>query len=108
MEIAFLVLALLGAWWYSGSVARDAAILAVRQACTRHGVQLLDETVAQVKLRLQRDRSGRVRLWRLYQFEFTGDGEQRRHGEVILLGRRVLALNLELDQGVMLDQGESL
>ena len=82
--------------------------MAARNACERHGLQLLDETVAQIKLRLRRDRSGRVRLWRCYRFEFSGDGERRLHGEVILLGRRVLSLNLEQEDGMLIDQGESI
>ena len=104
VEIAFVVLALLAWWWYSGTLAREAAVRVARHACERQGLQLLDETVERVGVRLQRDRSGRVRLWRCYRFEFSGDGERRQQGEVILLGQRVLSLNLEQDSGTLIDQ----
>ncbi len=106
MELAFIVLALLGWWWYSGSVARDAAIRAARLACQHQSVQLLDETVALVQIRPRRDGSGRVRLWRRYEFEFTDTGAQRRTGSLELLGPRVLATHLELPDGGLYEDVE--
>jgi hypothetical protein len=99
VEIAFIVLGLLGWWWYSGTVAREAAILAAGHACQRHGLQLLDETVSVQQIRMRRDRSGRVRLWRSFLFEFTDDGDRRRSGHLELLGRKVLAMHLDLPDG---------
>lgn len=99
MEFALVILALLGWWWYSGSVAHDAAILAARHACQRQALQLLDETVALQKIRLRRDRSGRMRLWREFVFEFTTTGEQRCQGYLELLGSRVLVMELNLPEG---------
>lgn len=99
-----MVLALFAWGWYSGAVAKEAAVRVARRACERHGQQLLDETVALAGLRPQRDRSGRVRLWRRYGFEFSADGEQRHRGELELLGQRVVATNLELDGFVLYEQ----
>lgn len=108
MEILLVILFILLLWyWYDGTLAKEAAMGAARRACQRHGQQLLDETVALVNLRPRRDRSGRVRWWRLYRFEFSGDGEQRRGGEVSLLGRRVTGLSLALDEYTLFDQDGS-
>lgn len=96
----------LGAWgWYSGTLAKEAAVRAAQRTCAGHGQQLLDETVALQGLRPRRDRSGRLRLLRRYGFEFSGDGEVRHRGEVELLGQRVVAMNLELDGGILHEQG---
>jgi len=107
VEGLFIVFLLGLVWyWYDSTVAKEAAVAAARRACERHRQQLLDETVALTRLRPRRDRSGRVRLLRHYRFEFSGDGELRRSGEIILLGQRVTGLNLALDDHTLYDQDE--
>lgn len=108
MDGLFIVLLLGMAWyWYDSIIAKEAAVAAARRACERHHQQLLDETVVLARLRPRRDRSGRVRLLRHYRFEFSGDGEFRRGGEVILLGRRVTGLTLELDGHTLYDRDDN-
>lgn len=99
MEIAIIILTLLGIWWYSGTLAREVAIRAATHACRHQGVQLLDETVALQRVRPRRDGSGRVRLWRRFEFEFTDTGDQRRRGSLELLGKRILMMHLDLPEG---------
>lgn len=70
---------------------REAALRACRQA----GVQLLDDTVELVRVRVQRDARGRLALQREYRFEFTMDGDRRQKGWVSLLGRQVLHLTMD-------------
>jgi hypothetical protein len=95
------------AWyWYDSNLAKEAAMKAARRACQRHGQQLLDETVVLVRVRPRRDRSGRVRWLRHFDFEFSDDGERRRQGEVTLLGRRVTDLRLALEDYVLHDQDD--
>ena len=107
MEILLIVLLLALAWyWYDSTVAKEAAVGAARRACQRHSQQLLDETVALTRIRPRRDRSGRMRLLRHYRFEFSGDGELRRSGEISLLGQRVTGLNLELEDYMLYDQDD--
>lgn len=107
MESLFIVLALALAWyWYDGTVVKEKAVVSARRACERHSQQLLDETVVMARVRPQRDRSGRVRLLRHYRFEFSGDGEMRHGGEIVLLGQRVIALNLQLDDHTLYDNDE--
>ncbi|MDH3321091.1 MAG: DUF3301 domain-containing protein [Betaproteobacteria bacterium] len=95
-ELLALALALAGAWlWIDSLRAREHAIAAGRAACTRYGVQLLDETVAFARLRLARDPEGRLRLRRTYVFEFSETGDNRRQGAIVMLGARLEDLRLE-------------
>jgi hypothetical protein len=63
--------------------------------CAGEGVQLLDDTVMLVSLRVAREGSGRVALRRVYQFEFSDTGDNRLGGAVTLAGSRVATLYLE-------------
>jgi len=51
--------------------------------------------VALERLWLRRDRDGRLKLERLYVFEFTDTGLIRRVGSVLLVGWRVEVLHME-------------
>lgn len=107
MEIVIISLFIAVAWyWYDTNLARETAMMAARRACQRHGQQLLDETVVLTRVRPRRDHSGRVRWQRHYSFEFSGDGEQRRSGEVSLLGRRITGLILALDEHTLYEQDD--
>lgn len=105
MQEFWLLPALLAVVWFwvDSMRAREAAMLAVRRACTRHDVQLLDETVALVRLRLGRDGSGHVGWRRRFRFEFSNEGDNRSSGEVELLGRQVTAMHLEMGPFVLHD-----
>jgi hypothetical protein len=81
--------------WADSLRAREHAVAAGRAACARHGLQLLDETVAFARLGLARDEGGRLRLRRSYVFEFSDTGDNRRHGAIVMLGARVEELRLE-------------
>ncbi|MEW6353005.1 MAG: DUF3301 domain-containing protein [Pseudomonadota bacterium] len=86
---AFLLLGLfaLGAWfWYDSLRVRERAVRAARQHCALQGVQFLDDTVALSGLGLGRDLLGRLRIRRVYQFEFSASGDTRRQGLVLMLG----------------------
>jgi hypothetical protein len=83
------------ALWMDSLHAREAAVAAGRLTCERYGVQLLDDTVAITRLRVARDENGRLRLRRTYVFEFSGSGNDRYQGAVVLLGARVEDLQLE-------------
>ncbi|SDT16158.1 DUF3301 domain-containing protein [Pseudomonas oryzae] len=87
-ELAVLLLAGgVCAWLWHAHGIHEHALRLVRQACLREDVLLLDDNVAFRRLRLLRDRSGRLRLAREYAFEFTVTGEQRHPGRLVLLGR---------------------
>jgi len=92
---ALLALALGALFWVDSLRARERAVAAGRAACTRYGVQLLDDTVAFAQLRLARDDSGRLRLRRTYAFEFSDTGNNRRRGAIVMLGGILADMQLE-------------
>jgi len=81
-----LVTGLLGWFWLDSLRARERALETARFICLREGLQLLDGTVTLTRLRAGRDASGRLRLERTYAFEYSRDGEERRHGFVRIVG----------------------
>jgi hypothetical protein len=95
IELLTLLIVIVGAWFWTDSMrAREAALDAGRRACAAEGVQLLDWTVMLKQTRLGRDDEGRVRVKRVYEFEFSDTGDNRIKGSITLLGRELLALNL--------------
>jgi hypothetical protein len=92
--IAILVLAAIAALWLDSIKVREAAVHAARVACAAEGFQLLDDTVAIASLKPARDENGRLGLMRAYDFEYSDTGDNRLRGSVVLIGRRVLILNL--------------
>ena len=86
-----------GAWFWLDSLnARQSAISATRAACDSERLQLLDDTVAIHRLSLRRDSAGVLRVHRIYDFEYSDTGNDRTSGSVVLLGKRVLVINLNL------------
>ena len=88
-------LALLAWLWFDSMRARERAVAAGSRACERDGLQFLDETVECVSLRPARDENGRIALRRIYRFEFSDNGDNRRGGNVSLLGGRVESLTMD-------------
>ncbi len=102
LEISVLALFLFGGWfWVDSMRAREAALEAGRRACAAEGVQFLDWTVAVVKIRIARSGDGRLRLRRIYEFEFSDTGNNRLQGSVTLLGTQLIALYLAPREGVV-------
>jgi len=85
--MAWLVLAgLVGgfALWLDGLKARDLALTVARQQTERLRLQLLDDTVALRRMRVIRTASGWLAPTRVYTFEFTETGDNRRQCFVTL------------------------
>ena len=96
-ELLLLAFFLALAWlWWDSMQAREAAVAAARAACDTEGLQFLDDTVGIAGLRPARNDDGRLLLQRIYEFEFSDTGDNRRAGSVVTLGRRVIVLNLGL------------
>jgi hypothetical protein len=94
-EIAGLVLIGLLVWLIWDSLrAREAAVAASRAACDAEGYQFLDDTVAVESVRPARDDEGRLRLRRVYGFEYSDTGNTRHPGSVVLLGATVVMLRI--------------
>ena len=95
-EILLLLLLTAGLWlWFDTLRARESALAAGHAACERYGLMLLDETVACRRTRPVRDEDGRLRLSRLYRFEFSDNGNNRREGSVLMLGAEAGDVQLE-------------
>jgi Protein of unknown function (DUF3301) len=95
IEWVLLAGGLTAAWlWYASMAARERAVVAGREVCEREGLQLLDDTVALRHMRVRRDALGRLAILRRYAFEFSDTGNNRREGEIEMLGLRILDLRL--------------
>jgi hypothetical protein len=88
--LGILALLSLGAAWYANLRARELANRIALDTCQRAGVQLLDGTVAILRVALARGADGTMALRRTYVFDYSEDGASRRRGFVVLTG-------LELD-----------
>lgn len=95
---ALLILATLGAWWSAATRAREFAREYARAFCQRQEWQLLDQTVSLGFMRPMRH-NGRLQWRRIYRFEFSATGGDRRRGEVIMFGHQLARLRGELEDG---------
>jgi hypothetical protein len=94
-EIAAILACALVAWIVWDTMkARETANNAMRDACARHGYFFLDDTVSLISVRPRRDADGRLRLARVYTFQYSDTGHNRRDGSITLLAARVIALSL--------------
>jgi len=94
-----LSLAALGAlaWlWFDSLKVRGIGISAAKSACAAEDLQLLDDTVSIAALGLGRDSDGRLLLRRVYGFDYSDTGDNRRSGSVVMLGQQVLIVNVGL------------
>jgi hypothetical protein len=91
-----ILVALCLVWlWWDGLGAKEIARANCLRLCRERDVLFLDDTVALSRLRLRRDASGNVRLYRRFDFEFTSDGELRYQGYIEMLGKRVLHTEMD-------------
>jgi len=90
-----LIMSLLWFWWDSRGVA-EIAIQAAKRNCEQADLSFLNDTVGWKKIRLKRNRLGRVQIQRTYFFEFASDMAQRYKGEVTMLGREVSKITLDV------------
>lgn len=95
-ELILLALFAALAWlWWDSMQAREAAVAAARNACNAEGLLFLDDTVGIASIKPGRNDEGRLRLQRAYDFEFSDTGDNRVKGSIVMLGRRVVLLNLQ-------------
>ncbi|HKU79416.1 MAG TPA: DUF3301 domain-containing protein, partial [Rhodanobacteraceae bacterium] len=66
--LPLLAVAAIAAWWYHVLRLRERATAHARRLCERHGVQLLDDSVALHRLRMNW-RRGTLHVTREYRFE---------------------------------------
>lgn len=90
-----ILLLLLGYFWSDSMKARELAFHYAKNHCQQVDVQLLDEYVALNGLWLKKDGHGKTKAWRSYQFEFTSTGYERYNGKVIMLGQKIISIQLD-------------
>ena len=96
LEVSVLLLLAALVWfWFDSMRARERALALGKRACARDDLMFLDETVECLSLKLARDGDGRVCLRRIYGFEFSDTGNNRRNGSVIMLGGEVESIYVE-------------
>lgn len=95
-DLLVLVMMIAGiAYWLDAIRCKELAREAGKVACKRNELLFLDDTVVIVKVRLQRDIYGNMKLYREYKFEFTSDGENRYNGTISILGKLVQKVNMD-------------
>jgi hypothetical protein len=96
-EILGIVLLAAIAWlWLDSLKVREAAVRAAKEICSAEGLLFLDDTVSISSIKPARDADGRLRLQRSYDFEFSDTGNNRLKGSVVMLGHRLMLLNVGL------------
>ena len=84
-----------GGWFVWDSLkAREAANAAMRAACRAEGLLFLDDTVALESIRPIRNEDGRLKVRRIFSFEYSDTGHNRRKGSVEMVGATMSALDL--------------
>ena len=91
-----VVLACLAMFWWNTMGLRQQAYEAAKRHCQGLGLQLLDQSVMLKRVRFRRNRAGGLSLLRVFVFEFASIGDERYCGEVQLLGRALIAVNVDL------------
>lgn len=94
--ISVVVLCSLAWLWFESTRVHEIATEHARATCHAEGVQFLDDTVAIVGLRPARDENGRLALKRIYGFEYSETGINRRPGSIVMLGKEVMFVNVGL------------
>ena len=86
------LIALLVWYWLKARELKERVFNLASARCEELGLSLLDQAVVLKKLSIARDRKGRFRLLREYQFSSTG--EDRYKGMIRLIGTQVDELKL--------------
>jgi hypothetical protein len=89
----FALFALVAYWWDSRRC-YEIVLKYCQRECDQSGVQLLDSTVSRQRLWYRRNENGWLELCRVYVFEYSDDSDLRRHGYVVLLGRRITQIKM--------------
>ncbi len=97
MELGGLLLLIALAWlWMDSLKVREIAVRGAREACAAENLLFLDDTVSIASIKLARDSEGQLRLQRAYDFEYSDTGNNRIRGGVVMLGERMVLLNIGL------------
>jgi len=73
--------------------AKELAVAASKNACHKRCLQFLDGTTNFQKIRLKRNKAGRIRFKRHYKFDYY-DGQARLTSTIVIFDNQVIELDL--------------
>ena len=92
--VFFLIVGII--WYWLNSVsAYEIAYKEAKSACQRLELQFLDDTLDVIKLRLCRHPHGYMQVCRVYEFEFSSDGNSRYKGYVTVSGKKYESIDMD-------------
>lgn len=95
MELGGLLLLTALAWlWMDSLKVREIAVRTARESCAVENLLFLDDTVGIASVKFARDAAGHLKLQRAYDFEYSDTGNNRIVGSIVMLGERMMLLNL--------------
>ncbi|HPE61652.1 MAG: DUF3301 domain-containing protein [Thiothrix sp.] len=97
------LIALLVWFWYDALRTREAAIRYCTHACRNMNAILLDQTVALESIRPVRNQRGAMVWRRIYGFDFTVAGYERRRGRIIMSGQQLEQMQIDSEQGTTIE-----
>ena len=101
-EVVGLIAVALLAWlWFDSFKAREIGIHAAKAICKADDLQLLDYTVSIASLKPARNEDGQLVVGRVYNFEYSDTGDNRRCGTVVMLGQKVIIVRLGSDTATL-------
>ena len=105
MELGIIILLIASLfYWFDSIRAKENATQHAKNACKKVLIEFLDDTVLIKKVRLRRNTEGQMSIYREYEFEFSSTGEFRYKGQVRLLGKYLLDVEMEPYQFHDLDE----
>lgn len=104
-NLVWLGLLGLGIWfWVDSMNAKERAVTVAIRACREIDVQFLDQTVALESMKPTRNSYGHLVWRRIYSFEYSSNGVERRLGRVILRGRVLEQVQVDREEGTTIEQ----
>ena len=95
--VVFFLFILVLAYWWRISEQKTFAIMQAKKYCRARKLQLLDQTLVFKKLQFQRFKK-QLKLCRIYEFDFSTNGQDRFKGEILLSGFNFVWVILEMDE----------
>ena len=104
-NLVWLGLLGLGIWfWVDSMNAKERAVTVAVRACREIDVQFLDQTVALESMKPVRNVHGHLVWRRIYSFDYSANGVERRQGRAILRGRVLEQVQVDREEGTTIEQ----
>ncbi len=81
-------------WWFNSFRTQEVAKIVGKNCCLQYGLQLLDDTVVLVRVRIKRNNRGQWGWQRTYYFDFSDSGNNRKSGMIIMWATQLEMLDL--------------